>query len=304
IGSNLTKTLLDLGASKVVVADNLLTGFRKNIEGLSGNMNLEVKIGDLAESSFCDEVTKNIDVVFHQAALGSVPRSIEDPLKTHTCNITGFLNTLDAAKRNGVSKFIYASSSSVYGDDSHLPKEEKFIGNPLSPYAVSKVANELYASVYASLHKMQITGLRYFNVFGPNQSPGGQYSAVIPRFIESMALNKEIVIYGDGEQKRDFTFVENVMSANIKVLAAEPANVWGKVFNIAAGEPNSVNTLFTILAEKLEYKNKPVYLAERSGDIKNSYADISLASQMINYSPLFTLGTGLDLTIPWVLSGI
>lgn len=302
IGSNLVEKLLQKGALKVVIADNLLTGLMQNITHLSHYKNLEVKIGDLRDIDFCNTVTQGIDVVFHQAALGSVPRSIEDPIQTHHCNLTAFLNTIHASNKNGVTKFIYASSSSVYGDDEHLPKQEQFIGKPLSPYAVSKIGKELYANVYSKLYKMQITGLRYFNVFGPRQSPDGPYAAVIAKFIYQMAMNKEIIIYGNGQQKRDFTFVENVVDANLKVLNAEYSTVSGKVFNIAGGRANCVNTLYDILAKKMNYNQAPIYLASRNGDIKNSFADINLAKKIIGYEPIVSFEDGLELTIPWILS--
>jgi UDP-N-acetylglucosamine 4-epimerase len=243
-----------------------------------------------------------MDVVLHHAALGSVPRSIENPVRTNEVNVNGFVNILFAAKECGVKKVVYASSSSVYGDDDTFPKTESKTGNLLSPYAVSKRTNEEYAKVFARLYDMEVTGLRYFNVFGERQTPDGPYAAVIPRFIDAVIHNRQASIFGTGNNTRDFTYVANVIRANL--LCIENAVPKGIVMNIACGGTISVNDIYYNIAKALESNLKPNYLPERPGEIKNSYADISLATATIGYKPVVTLEEGLQKTVSWFRSHV
>jgi UDP-N-acetylglucosamine 4-epimerase len=297
IGSHLSEKLVAEGA-EVIVVDNLATGRLSNISHLLGSSRIKFIEGDIRNRDLCLDVMKGVEVVLHQAALGSVPRSIADPQNTHSVNIDGFLNVLDSARIQGVKKFVYASSSSVYGDDPSVPKKEDKTGNLLSPYAVTKHTNEQYARVYAQLYDMNIIGLRYFNVFGPNQSPEGQYAAVIPLFINGMLNGKAPVIFGDGGTTRDFTFVSNVVNANLAAMMIDklPADVL-PVFNIAFGGTTSLNELFRIIADKVGFTGSPVYQPERKGDIRQSFANIDAAQKYLNYQPSTDLEKGLELTI-------
>ena len=240
-----------------------------------------------------------MDLVSHQAALGSVPRSIKNPVATSDANTTGFLNVIIAARDEGVRRFIYASSSSVYGDSTASPKTEKALGNPLSPYAVSKLTNELYASVFAMHYGMEVIGLRYFNVFGPRQDPDGPYAAAIPLFMKSMLFGSNATIFGDGSQTRDFTFVENAVQANVRALFTKNSEAFNKVYNVAVGESVTVNDLYNVIREITGSEKEPVYAAERKGDIKNSLADITMAKKLLDYNPQFHLKEGLMHTINW-----
>ncbi len=296
IGSHIVEYLLKYKAGKVVVLDNLSTGFRQNIEPFELNENFEFVEGDISCFDTCAKVCSNTDFVIHQAALGSVPRSIKYPVATNNANVTGFINMLAAAKNYKVKKFVYASSSSVYGDSPELPKKEYIIGEPLSPYAVSKRVDELYASVFAKLYTMEVIGLRYFNIFGPRQSPSGPYAAAIPLFIFSVLNNKSPVIYGDGNQSRDFTFVENAVEANIKALFVNNNEISGKVFNVAVGNQTTVNDLFNIIRTIANSNLKAIYQKERPGDIKHSLADISMAEKLLKYKPGIDIQKGLDIT--------
>ena len=242
IGSNIVEYLLKYKAGKVVVLDNISTGFKKNIEPFLGKPNFSFIEGDIINLETCKSACRGIDFVNHQAALGSVPRSVKDPVATHAVNATGFLNMLVAAKDAGVKRVVYASSSSVYGDHPVLPKVEEETGNPLSPYAVTKKTNELYARVFGSTYKMEIIGLRYFNVFGPNQSPEGAYAAVIPLFMQAVINKTAPYIDGDGEQTRDFTFVENAVQANIRSFFAENKEALNKVYNVADRKSTRLNS--------------------------------------------------------------
>lgn len=298
IGSHLTEYLLKNGAKQVVVLDDLSTGFEKNIALFSSHKNFRFIKGSITDLAVCMEACKGMNVVLHHAALGSVPRSIENPVRTNEVNVNGFVNMLFAAKECGVKKFVYASSSSVYGDDETFPKTEAKTGNLLSPYAVSKYTNEKYAKVFADLYKMQVTGLRYFNVFGERQTPDGPYAAVIPKFIDAIINKKQASIYGTGENTRDFTYVANVVKANL--LCMENENIpKGIVMNIACGGTISVNDIYTNIATALQSNIKPNYLPERPGEIKNSYADIALARQTIGYQPAVNLEEGLRRTVNW-----
>lgn len=299
IGSNLVEYLLLNGAKKVRVLDNLSNGFYHNIEKFLSNPSFEFIEGDITNTQTCALACEGIHLVSHQAALGSVPRSIQNPIATHDANSTGFLNMLIAARDAGVERFAYASSSSVYGDSTASPKQESQIGNPLSPYAVSKLSNELYASVFAMHYKMPVIGLRYFNVFGPRQDPNGPYAAAIPLFMNAQLFESDAVIYGDGEQTRDFTFVENAVQANVRALFTDDKGAFNKVYNIAVSESVSVNQLYALMAEITGSTKLPRYMPERKGDVKNSLADISMAKNFLGYKPQYKLEQGLPATIEW-----
>jgi UDP-N-acetylglucosamine 4-epimerase len=298
IGSHLVEYLLQHGAKEVVVLDNLATGFKKNITLFNSYPSLNFVDGDIRDASTCQKVCEGIDFVLHQAALGSVPRSINDPQTTNEVNISGFLNMLVAARDQKVKRFVYAASSSTYGDSMELPKREEVIGKPLSPYAITKYVNELYAGVFASTYGTNCIGLRYFNVFGPRQDPKGAYAAVIPLFIQSLIENRSPFINGDGLQTRDFTYIENAVQANIKAVFARPeAN--SKVYNVAVGDRTSLKSMFETL-QKVSGKQVPAIHREgRAGDIKDSLADITLAAQMLGYEPGVRIGEGLKRTFEW-----
>lgn len=296
IGSHITEYLLTHGA-KVRVIDNMISGLKSNIELFKANPNYEFIEGDIRDLEFCKSVCKGIDYISHQAALGSVPRSLAEPENTNASNVSGYLNILIAAKENNIKRIVYASSSSVYGDSKGLPKVEEEIGNQLSPYAVSKYTNELYAHVFRLNFGMQIIGLRYFNVFGPRQNPDGPYAAVIPLFVDGLINDKSVYIDGDGEQTRDFTFVANAVQANIKALFAPEANVKDYVFNVAVGENFSVNTLFKAVQSELNSNQEAIYREPRKGDVRNSLADISKAQNQLEYNPEYDFMDGLKKTV-------
>ena len=299
IGSNIVEYLLKNGAKKVRVLDNLATGRISNLDGFKDNPAFEFINGDIRDLATCRKACLGINYISHQAALGSVPRSIKEPENTNAVNVDGFVNMLIAAKDEKVNKFVYASSSSVYGDEKSLPKVEERIGNPLSPYAVSKFTNELYAKVFQNVYGLQITGLRYFNIFGPRQDPNGEYAAVIPLFVSKIMKREEVFIDGDGEQTRDFTFVENAVQANIKAMLAEDKTVEAGVFNIAVGENFSVNGLYNEIQSLLGSDHKATYRETRKGDVRNSLADISKAQAQIGYNPQFYFGRGLTITVDY-----
>lgn len=300
IGSHIVEYLVKHKAGRVLVLDNLTTGFIENIQPYIKNNSIDFLSGDIRNLDVCLEATAQVDFVLHQAALGSVPRSIKDPLTTHQVNVDGFLNMLTAAKDNNVKRFVYASSSSVYGSDIGLPKFEDKVGNPLSPYAVSKKTNELYAKVFYDTYGFETIGLRYFNIFGPQQSPSGEYAALIPKFIKALLSQEEPTIYGDGEQARDFTFVENAVQANIKALFADQKAA-GEVFNVAVGNKTSVNELFLHLKNTAGINLKANYGALRPGEIRDSLADISKAQKYLNYEPTVAVEEGLKRTFDWFL---
>jgi UDP-N-acetylglucosamine 4-epimerase len=302
IGSNIVEYLLKHQAGKVVVLDNLSTGFEANLTPYFPLKNFEFIKGDICNLNDCHTSCEGIDYVFHQAALGSVPRSIKDPIATHNVNATGFLNVLIAARDAKVKRIVYASSSSVYGDSKILPKVEEQIGKQLSPYAVSKMTNELYGGIFSKTYNMEIVGLRYFNIFGPRQNPKGEYAAAIPLFINALLNNEPPAINGDGEQTRDFTFVANAVQANIKAMLAEKLNPEGMIFNIAVGERVSLNNLIEILKDLTGSKVQQTYRAERSGDIRDSLADITKAKKLLGYDPKYKIGDGLKLTLNWFKS--
>lgn len=299
IGSNIVEYLLKYNAGQVIVLDNLSTGFEDNIKAYIGLPNFKFINGDICDPEDCTKACEKIDYVFHLAALGSVPRSIKDPIATNRVNVDGFLNMLTAARNAEIRRIVYASSSSVYGDSQQLPKVEENIGNALSPYAVSKRTNELYANVFAHNYAMQIIGLRYFNIFGPRQNPKGEYAAAIPLFMDALLKNQSPFINGDGEQSRDFTFVENAVQANVKAMFTTNTEALGQVYNIALGEKSSVNELFNILKELSGSKSNALHRENRVGDIRDSLADISKAKRLIGYEPQVKIQDGLKITLKW-----
>lgn len=299
IGSNLVEYLLNHNAKKVIVLDNLETGFIENLQGFMDHPAFRFIEGDIANPETCLEASKGINIIFHQAALGSVPRSIKDPIATNKANIDGFLNMLVAAKDNKVDRFIYAASSSTYGDSKTLPKKEENIGRPLSPYAVTKYVNELYADVFSRVYGLKTIGLRYFNVFGPRQNPQGAYAAVIPKFIDLILKNQSPVIEGDGKQTRDFTYITNVVQANIKAATVSNPEAFNQVYNVAVGERTSIFDLFSILKQITGFNKGPEYTATRPGDVRDSLADISKAKELLDYNPTHTFSLGIRETLNW-----
>ncbi len=296
IGSNLVEYLLTHGAKKVRVLDNLSNGYYANIQEFEDLPNFEFIEGDIRDLATCQKAMQGIDYVSHQAALGSVPRSIDDPVTSNEVNVSGFLNMLVAQKEStSVKRLVYAASSSTYGDSKALPKVEATIGKPLSPYAVTKYVNELYADVFAKTYGTQLIGLRYFNVFGPKQSPNGAYAAVIPLFMQALKEEKAPTINGDGEQTRDFTFVANAVQANIKAMFA-PDEAANEVYNVAVGERISLNKLWESLKDTSGKKVEAQYGAPRKGDVRDSLADITKAKTQMGYSPKVRVDEGLAIT--------
>jgi UDP-N-acetylglucosamine/UDP-N-acetylgalactosamine 4-epimerase len=310
IGSNLIEALLKIDQT-VIGIDNFSTGYKENLNQVSAFLSEEqlnrFKFieGDISKLSFCQEACHGVDFVLHQAALGSVPRSIKNPIASNQSNISGHLNMLVAAKDNEVKSFTYAASSSTYGDHPDLPKVEENIGNPLSPYAVTKLVNELYASIFSLNHQFHSIGLRYFNVFGKRQDPNGAYAAVIPRWINGMINGEQIFINGDGSTSRDFCHIENVIQANI--LAATHTNLKkSEVFNVAVGDRTSLNDLFKLIQGSLAkngiaYKKSPEYRDFREGDVKHSQADISKAKEILGFNPEFNIQTGISQSVKWFI---
>jgi UDP-N-acetylglucosamine/UDP-N-acetylgalactosamine 4-epimerase len=300
IGSNLAEQLLqDERVTAVRVMDNLATGSMDNIRHLLSDPRFTFVQSDIRNYAQCLAAMEGIDLVAHQAALGSVPRSIADPLTTNDVNITGTLNIFNAARECGVKRVVYAASSSTYGDHPGLPKVEDRIGNPLSPYAITKFVNELYARVFADLYGMEFIGLRYFNIFGPRQNPNGAYAAVIPLFAKALIDDQPPVINGTGENSRDFTFVANAVQANIlSLFTANPAAV-NQVYNIACGEQLSLNQLYDLLRQEAGSALQPVYGPARQGDVLHSLADISKAKELLGYAPVVKAREGLAMTYRW-----
>lgn len=296
IGSNLVEYLLKFGAKKVRVLDNLATGFKENLSEFVSHPAFEFMEGDIRDLATCKMAMDGIDYVSHQAALGSVPRSINDPITSNEVNVTGFLNMLVAQKESpSVKRMVYAASSSTYGDSKNLPKVEHTIGKPLSPYAVTKLVNELYADVFYKTYGTETIGLRYFNVFGPKQSPKGAYAAVIPLFMQALKDEVSPTINGDGEQTRDFTFVENAVQANVRAFFAPDAAV-NEVFNIAFGERISLNTLWVSLKQTSGKEVDAIYGPPRKGDVRDSLADISKGKELMGYNPKFSVEEGMRIT--------
>tara|TARA_X000001036_G_scaffold100675_1_gene93942 strand:- start:1521 stop:2648 length:1128 start_codon:yes stop_codon:yes gene_type:complete len=304
IGSNLCDRIIELGYT-VRCLDNFMTGKRENIEHLLEHPRFTLLESDLRDYEGCEKAVKDVQIVMHQAALGSVPRSVDDPRTTNAINITGTLNLVDAAQRAGVERIVYAGSSSAYGDSPVLPKEETHRGDPLSPYAVTKYVGELYGSVFSSLYEMEFITLRYFNVFGPRQDPEGMYAAVIPKFISCMIDGDAPTIFGDGEQTRDFTHIENVVDANILAMTTSNPEAINQTFNIAAGDRTSVNHLFNCIRDLLAERDpsisemEPKYVDERPGDIPHSTASIEKAKQLLKFNPTINVDEGLRKAIDW-----
>ncbi|HEY9061624.1 MAG TPA: SDR family oxidoreductase [Pseudobacteroides sp.] len=297
IGSNITEALLDMGY-RVRVLDNFATGKKDNIANFVQNSNFQLIEGDIRDSDTCNEACKNVDYVLHQGALGSVPRSINDPRTSNDVNITGMLNMMIAARDNGVKRFVYASSSSVYGDEVNLPKIEDRVGKPLSPYAITKKVNELYGRNFFEIYGLETIGLRYFNVFGRRQNPNSVYAAVIPVFVKSLINNTAPTINGDGRQSRDFTYIDNVIRANLRAcLAGKEA--CGEIFNIATGGRVFLIDLYNSICKLLEKDIEPLYGPDRKGDVKHSNADISKAREYLGYYPEISVDEGLKRCIQW-----
>lgn len=310
IGSNLIETLLRAGQT-VRALDNLATGHRANFDSVRQLVGEEAWSrftfinGDIRNRQTCEKALSGVTHVLHQAGLGSVPRSLENPIATNEVNVTGFLNMLECSRLSNVKSFVYAASSSTYGDEPSLPKVEDRIGRPLSPYAVTKLVNELYAEVYFRNFGFRATGLRYFNVFGPRQDPNGAYAAVIPKWTSAMIANQDVIINGDGETSRDFCFVQNAVQANIKASLAAP-EAQGVVYNVAVGGRTTLNQLFYMLRDELErhqvhYRKEPVYKSFRAGDVRHSQADISKARKLLGYDPSHTVAKGIEAAMPWYI---
>ena len=303
IGSNLCNYFVEY--NEVVCLDNFATGHFHNIAHLINNKNFKLIEGDIRDYKTCEDAVKGTDYVLHQAALGSVPRSINDPLTTNEVNVSGFLNVLQAATKEGVSRFVYAASSSTYGDSEALPKVEDSIGKPLSPYAVTKYVNELYADVFSKTYGIETIGLRYFNVFGRNQDPNGAYAAVIPKFVKSFINHESPVVNGDGSFSRDFTYIDNVIHMNEKALETQDKNAVNTVYNTAFGDRATLNELISYLKEylgefdpeilKVEVKYGPL----RAGDIPHSLASVEKAKKLLKYNPKYSLKNGLKEAVEW-----
>lgn len=310
IGSNLISALLEL-KNTVICLDNLSTGHYKNIEPFISNPSFKFIKGDIRELKDCYRALKGVDYVLHQAALGSVPRSIENPIDTNDVNIQGFLNMLVASRDAKIKRFIYAASSSTYGDSKEIPKTEEIIGNPLSPYAVTKYVNELYASVFAKVYNMECIGLRYFNVFGANQDYNGAYAAVIPLWVKQLINYESPIINGNGSYSRDFTYIENIVQANFLALSTPSNKIWKKegitheVFNIAFGGNTNLNELFKALRGNLSFFDsnissiEPIFGPKRDGDIPHSQASIEKAKKILNYKPKYNASEGFKLACKW-----
>jgi len=319
IGSNLLEKLLIIN-QKVVGLDNFDTGHQHNIDqaiedankatGKDLGDNFKFINGDIRELDDCKQACNGVDYVLHQAALGSVPRSIEDPINTNRANIDGFLNMLVASKDAKVRRFVYAASSSTYGDHPDLPKVEDKIGNPLSPYAVTKVVNELYASVFAKTYGFKVIGLRYFNIFGKRQDPNGAYAAVIPKWVAAILNKEDVFINGDGETSRDFCYIDNTVQMNLLAATTDNNEAADQVYNVALNDRTSLNKLYKMIEERLIQrteglkKKKPIYRDFRAGDVRHSLADISKAQSLLGYSPDYKIDQGLDEAMDWYIADL
>jgi len=315
IGSNLLETLLK-NNQQVIGLDNFSTGHQHNLDQVKDLVsteqwkNFEFINGDIRQLSDCNDACKDVDYVLHQAALGSVPRSIEDPITTNENNLTGYLNMLVAARDAGVKRFVYAASSSTYGDHPDLPKVEDKIGNPLSPYAVTKVVNELYANVFARTYGFKTIGLRYFNIFGQRQDPNGAYAAVIPKWVADMIANEPVYINGDGETSRDFCYIDNAVQANILAATTDDPDATDQVYNVAIGDRTTLNELFELIRSGLsgQYPHLNDYQATyrdfRAGDVRHSLADISKAKKLLGYEPTQRISEGIEIALGWYVNDI
>lgn len=304
IGSNLCEHFLNK-EYKVICLDNFSTGFKHNIESFATHPNFELIEGDIRDFQTCLQAAQKADFVLHQAALGSVPRSINDPIQTNEVNVSGFINMLTAAKQANIKRFVYAASSSTYGDSTSLPKVEEVIGKPLSPYAVTKYVNELYADVFSKTYGIECVGLRYFNVFGRKQNPNGAYAAVIPKFVQQLTQYESPVINGDGNFSRDFTYIDNVIQMNELALTTTSSKAINTVYNTAFGERTTLNELINCLKEYLaEFDPKianvqVIHGPNRQGDIPHSLASIDKAKKLLNYTPKFSMKEGLKQAVSW-----
>ena len=304
IGSNLCEYMLDKGYA-IIGLDNFATGFRSNIQTFKDYQNFTFIEGDIRNKGICLKATQGVDYVLHQAALGSVPRSIKDPINSNEVNVTGFLNLLEAAKKNKVKRIVYAASSSTYGDSKDLPKVEENIGKPLSPYAVTKYVNELYADVYAKTYGMELLGLRYFNVFGRRQTPNGAYAAVIPKFITQFLNGESPVVNGDGSYSRDFTYIDNVLQMNYLAMTTKNPAAINQVFNTAVGDRITIKEMAEIIKKGLTRYKKEVaeiplqFGPERLGDVPHSQASIEKAKKLLDYSPTHTFEEGIEASLEW-----
>jgi len=304
IGSNLCEALLDKG-NKVICLDNFATGKRENIKEFLEDPNFTLIEGDIRKLEDCSKATTDVDYVLHQAALGSVPRSIKDPITSNDVNVSGFLNMLVASRDNGVKRFVFAASSSTYGDSESMPKVEDVIGKPLSPYAITKYVNELYADIFSKTYGLETIGLRYFNVFGRKQDPNGAYAAVIPKFVSQLMSGESPVINGDGNYSRDFTYIDNVIQANLLSLVTINEKAINTVYNVAYGDRNTLNDLMGYLKEYLsEFDGKissveVIYGPNRVGDIPHFHASVNMAKELLNYNPQFSLQQGLKQAVSW-----
>lgn len=299
IGSNIVHELIAIGAKKVIVLDNLSNGNLNNLNSYLQLASFEFIEGDILELETCVQACENIDFVCHQAGLGSVPRSIENPIATNAANIDGFINIMEAVRISKVKRIVYASSSSVYGDSPEIPKKENHVGNPMSPYAVSKLVNELYAFTYKKNYNIDSIGLRYFNVFGPKQNPKGEYSAVIPRFIKCIISDSQPVIHGDGLQTRDFTYVSNVVQANLLSVSTINPSAINQVYNIASAGQLSVLGLWEELTKIAQCSLIPTFKPSRKSDVKQSLASIEKAKQLLGYQPNIQVEEGIKLAFNW-----
>ncbi len=300
IGSNIARALIqDSRVTEVVILDNLSSGHMNNLEGLLDSPRIKFVLGDIRDFAICSQVMQGVSAVCHQAAMGSVPRSVKDPISTNANNVDGTLNIFRAAYEAGVKRVVYASSSSVYGDEPNLPKFENRVGNPLSPYAVSKKVNELYAEVFGNIYGMEFVGLRYFNIFGPYQSPDGPYAAVIPLFMKAAMEKKAPNINGDGTYSRDFTYVDNAVQANLKALFTDKKEALNTAYNIACGERIDLNQLWDFISQAASVSIAPQYGPFREGDIPHSLADIAKATDLLGYQPEITVQEGLKKAYDW-----
>ena len=304
IGANLCEALLQMN-NTVVCLDNFATGKRENIAPLLANKNFSLQQGDIRNLEDCKKAVAGVDYVLHQAALGSVPRSIKDPITSNQVNVSGFLNMLVASRDAGVKRFIYAASSSTYGDSEAMPKVEEVIGKPLSPYAITKYVNELYAGIFSNTYGLQTIGLRYFNVFGRKQDPNGAYAAVIPKFVSALMEGDSPVINGDGSYSRDFTYIDNVIQANILSMLTSNPEAINTVYNVAYGDRNTLNDLMGYLKQNLAVFNPeiaeiaPIYGPNRAGDIPHSHASVEKAKKLLHYNPKYSLQEGLKEAVQW-----
>ena len=317
IGSNLLEKLLILN-QKVIGLDNFENGFQDNIDhaiedannivGKDVSNNFRFINGDIRDLTDCKKACDGVNYVLHQAAIGSVPRSIEDPINTNSANIDGFLNMLIAGRDANVKRFVYAASSSSYGDNTDLPKIEHMAGNPLSPYAVTKLVNELYADVFAKNYNFETIGLRYFNIFGKRQDPNGAYAAVIPKWVDSILNKKDVYINGDGKTSRDFCYIDNAVQINLLAATTQNEEALNEVYNVALNDRTSLNELYQMIEERLVHsiqgleKKKPIYREFRSGDVRHSQASIEKAQELLNYQPKYRISEGMDKVIDWYVN--